>query len=106
MNKHYVKEFNAIEALWAEYVRMFDPDCDLPLEMAGSPELYNLDLTLAMFGSARDCVLRRRKEIQILKEELRAIESAQREAMRFLPTNEETVEFFRPLLAECAEAFV
>ena len=106
MSKHFNKEFNVIEVMWNEYTRMFAPDCDLPLEMAGSPEQYNMDLTLAMFGSARDCVLRRRKEIQILKEELRVIESAQREAMRFLPTNEETVEFFRPLLAECAAEFV
>ena len=100
MNKHYSKELNAIEVMWSEYIRMFEPDADIPLEGAGKPELFNVDLTLAMFGSARDCVLRRRKEIQILREELRAIEVAQREAMRFLPTNEETIEFFRPLLAE------
>ena len=105
MGKQYTKEMNAVEVIWTEYENLFSPNQDIPLQKAGGPEQYNLDLTLAMFASAKDCVLRRRKEIQLLKEELRAIESAQREAMRYLPTTEEIVDFFRPVLAECADTF-
>lgn len=106
MKKNYKETTLMLDTMWEEYEKLFDPDQDIPLTPAASMEKFNTELTFAMFGSAYHAVVRRQMEIEILRQELKVIEDAQREAMRFLPSSEESFEFFRPFLSECADAFV
>lgn len=105
MNQNYKDTALLLDTMWQEYEELFDPDQDVPLREAADMEKFNTELTLAMFGSGYHAVVRREKEIAILRQELEMIEGAQREAMRFLPTSEECLGFFMPYLTESAAFF-
>lgn len=105
MKNRYCKEYTTLDMLWENYENLFSPDEEMNLSRDDNMELYNVELTLAMFGSAAHVVRRRRMELEILKQELEDIESSQRYAMRFLPSNEEVLGFYRPFLAESATLF-
>lgn len=102
MKQNYKDTALLLDTMWQEYEELFDPDQDVPLRQAANMERFNTELTFAMFGSGHHAIVRREKEIAILRQELEMIEGAQREAMRFLPTSEESFGFFRPYLTESA----